>query len=479
MKKTKIVATVGPATELSESLASLFDGGVNVLRFNFSHAKHEGVAAIMERVRELNASGRTNLSTLLDTKGPEIRTGDLSEKRRYVRDDEFKMYVDQKSADADNTGIFCDYPYLLEDLQIGETVRIDSGLLDVEVIGKTENALVVRARNDAIIGSKRHVNLPDTKIRLPGVTDKDKEDILFGISEGMDFIAMSFVRTRENVEELRSLLAENDAAHVKIIAKIENREGLDNLDAIIEASDGVMVARGDLGIEVPIESLPFHQKEIVAKCKQAGKFVIVATHMLETMIENPFPTRAEVSDIFNAVAQRADATMLSGETTTGKYPLESVAMMRKVIESAEGYFTSEHKEYSTAGLCQRDIEKKALIKNAFYSAEDLGLDAVFVFTKSGRLARLAAAYRPNLPVFAFTGSEKTLRYMNALFGIEGVLLNGFSETDHLKNLESAIKLLLSKGKMSEKSRIVAVTDVLRNGREVPALQILDLSEFAR
>ncbi len=246
MKKTKIIATVGPATESSENLAALFDGGVNVLRFNFSHAKHEGVHAIMERVRELNASGRTNLSTLLDTKGPEIRTGDVAEKRRYSKNDEFRIYVEQKAADADLQGLFCDYPHLLEDLNVGETIRIDSGLLDVKVIAKNAGSLTVRAENDATVGSRRHVNLPDTKIRLPGVTEKDREDLLFGISEGMDFVAMSFVRTKENVEELRTLLRENGAEHVKIIAKIENREGVDNLREILEVSDGVMVARGDL-----------------------------------------------------------------------------------------------------------------------------------------------------------------------------------------------------------------------------------------
>lgn len=476
MKKTKIIATVGPATESSEGLAALFDGGVNVLRFNFSHAKHEGVRAILERVRELNASGRANLSTLLDTKGPEIRTGDVAEKRRYAKGDEFKMYVEQKAADADLNGLFCDYPYLLEDLNVGETVRIDSGLLDVTVTAKNADSLTVRAENDAVIGSRRHVNLPDTKIRLPGVTDKDREDILFGISEGMDFVAMSFVRTKENVEELRALLSENGASHVKIIAKIENREGVDNLEEILGASDGVMVARGDLGIEVPIQTLPLLQKEIVRKAREMGKFCIVATHMLETMIENPFPTRAEVSDIFNAVAQRADATMLSGETTTGKYPHQSVAMMRSVIESAESHFTSEHKEYSDAGLSKRDLEKKILIKNAIYSAEDLGAEAIVVFTKTGLLARLAAAYRPNVPVFAFTGRETTVRYMNALFGIEPIHLPEWSG-DHQANLEAALGALRASKRISESGRIVAITDLLRDGKEVPVLEIIDLSAY--
>ncbi|MDQ1344431.1 MAG: Pyruvate kinase [Patescibacteria group bacterium] len=475
MKKTKIIATVGPVTESRESLAALFDGGVNILRFNFSHAKHEGVRTILERVRELNDSGRTSLSTLLDTKGPEIRTGDVGEKLHFKKGETFRVYVDQKAADADTGGLFCDYPYLLEDLNVGESIRIDSGLLDVTVLSKNADSLTVRSENDAVIGSRRHVNLPNTKICLPGVTDKDREDILFGIAEGMDFIAMSFVRTKENVEELRTLLSENGASHVKIIAKIENREGLENLEDILVASDGVMVARGDLGIEVPIETLPLHQKEIVRKAREMGKFCIVATHMLETMIDNPFPTRAEVSDIFNAVAQRTDATMLSGETTTGKYPLQAVAMMKSVIESAESHFVSEHKDYSDDGLCKRDIEKKVLIKNAIYAAEDLGAEAILVFTKTGRLARLAGAYRPNVPVFAFTGRPTTVRFVNALFGIEPILLPEWSD-DHQANLEAALRELRTSKRVSETGRVVAVTDVIRDGKEVPALEIIDLSD---
>lgn len=474
MKKTKIIATVGPATESEENLAALYDEGVTILRFNFSHAKHEGVRAIMDRVRKLNASGRTQLSTLLDTKGPEIRTGDLAEKQRYAKGDEFEISVDESKVVGN--GLFCDYPYLVEDLNVGETIRIDSGLLDVVVLEKRAHGLLVRANNDAVIGSKRHVNLPGVKIRLPGVTDKDREDILFGVSEGMDFIAMSFVRTAENVEELRKLLADHGASRTKIIAKIENQEGVENLDSIIGATDGVMVARGDLGIEVPIEKLPFYQKEMVNKCRDAGKFVIVATHMLETMIENPFPTRAEVSDIFNAVAQRTDATMLSGETTTGKYPLEAVRMMKNVILSAEGYFVSEHRDFSEAGLCKRDIEKKVLIKNAIYAGEDLQAEAILVFTKTGRLARLTAAYRPNVPVFACTGNLETVAYMNILFGIEPTFIANWSD-DHEANLELAVHQLQTSGKISKTGRVIAITDILHQGHEVPVIKILNLDEL--
>lgn len=310
MKKTKIIATVGPATESSEQLQALYDAGINIIRFNFSHANYGVASAIMERIRVLNASGSTNLSTLLDTKGPEIRTGDVAEKIFFRKGDTIKLFVD-KNLVTDGASLYCDYPYLIEDVSIGQVIEIDSGLLTTVVSEKTDSYVAVTAQNDCLIGSRRHVNLPGVKLRLPGITDQDKQDIAFGIEEGYDFIAMSFVRSRSNVEELRSFLTERNASHIRIISKIENQEGVENLDEIIESSDGIMVARGDLGIEVPIAKLPVYQREIVKKSLQRGKFVIVATHLLETMIENPFPTRAEVSDIFNSVMQKADCTMLS------------------------------------------------------------------------------------------------------------------------------------------------------------------------
>ncbi|NDK19644.1 pyruvate kinase [Candidatus Gracilibacteria bacterium] len=473
MKKTKIIATVGPVTESEEQLIALYKAGVNIIRFNFSHANYEVARAIMGRIRKLNSEGKTNLSTLLDTKGPEIRTGDLKSKIQFEKGDVIKIYTDISKFSNDSMSLFCDYISLVEDVNIGQIIRIDSGLFDVEVVEKTSDYIRVIALNSCLIGSRRHVNLPGVKLRLPGITGQDKKDVLFSIEEGYDFIAMSFVRNCSNVEELRNLLSEHNASHIKIISKIENQEGIENLDEIIEASDGVMVARGDLGIEVPIEKLPVYQLEIVKKSMTQGKFVIVATHLLETMIENPFPTRAEVSDIFNCVRQCTDCTMLSGETTIGKYPIKTVEMMTAVINEAEANMIYEHKDFSDEGLCTRDIEKKHLIKNALITSESINARVVLIFTKSGRLARFAAAFRPNKDVYAFTMNESSVRYMNALFGIRPMLLGNW--TPNLgENLDNAIALLKEKNILSVGDRVIAVNDIQKEGKEIPVMEIITI-----
>lgn len=460
MKKTKIIATVGPVTESEEQLVALYEAGVNIIRFNFSHANYDVARAIMGRIRKLNSEGKTNLSALLDTKGPEIRTGDLDTKVQFEKGDTIKIYTDISKFQDDGASLFCDYPYLMEDVEVGQIIKIDSGLFNVEVAEKAEDYVLVIAKDSCLIGSRRHVNLPGVRLRLPGITEQDKNDVLFAINEGYDFIAMSFVRSRANVEELRSLLFSRNANHIKIVSKLENEEGIENLDEIIEASDGVMVARGDLGIEVPIEKLPVYQQEIVEKSLVQGKFVIVATHLLETMIENPFPTRAEVSDIFNSVRQRADCTMLSGETTIGKYAIESVQMMTAVIKEAEANMSYEHRDFSDAGLCDRDVEKKHLIRSALVMSETLDVRAVLIFTKSGRLARLAAAFRPNQSIYAFTAKEGSVRYMNALFGIDPIFLPNWSENLGA-NLDSAVALLKKRNILSSGDRVVAVNDIQR------------------
>ena len=265
----------------------------------------------------------------------------------------------------------CDYPYLVEDLQIGDIIKIDSGLFDVLVKEKKQDHLVVEALHSISIKQRRHVNLPGVKLRLPGLIDQDKKDTLFAIEHNFDYIAMSFVRSKENIQELRDLLSAHQASHIQIISKIENQEALDNLEEIVTHSDGVMVARGDLGVEVPIETLPVHQRNIVKLCRSYGKYVIVATHLLETMIENPFPTRAEVSDVFNALVQKADAIMLSGETTIGKYPIEAVDMMKKVALEAESVLEYKHEDYTGVGLTERDEEKKSLIQSSIRIADRL------------------------------------------------------------------------------------------------------------
>jgi len=474
--KTKIIATVGPASENKETLLALACAGVSIIRFNFSHANYENALKIKGRINELNDEGKTNLSTLLDTKGPEIRTGDVHEKIVLQSGEAIKLFVDKAQSEASAKSLFCDYPYLVEDMCVGDIIEIDSGLLKTKVISVTDSYVEVEALNDALIGSRRHINLPGKKIRLPGITDQDKKDVLFAVENDYDFIAQSFVRTKENVLELRELLNDNGAGHIKIIAKIENQEGIENLDEIISVTDGVMVARGDLGIETPIEMLPIYQRQMVGKCLNSGKFVIVATQLLETMIENPFPTRAEISDIFNSVMQKTDCLMLSWETAMGKYPVQAVKTMASVVVEAEKQIAYKHREFSDEGLSLRDIEKKMLIRSAFFMSADLCADAILIFTKTGKLARLAAGFRPCKIVYAFTGEKHTVKSMNALFGVVPHLLPSWKQ-NYMDNLEKAIWMLIEEGKLQKTSKVIAITDFQKNDKEIPVLEIINIGDF--
>lgn len=475
-KKTNIIATIGPATESEDSIINLYNSWVNIIRFNFSHANYENAKLIKDRIDKLNSEWKTNLSTLLDTKWPEIRTWDLSEKITFEKWDIIKMYVDLSKFSDDRASLFCDYPYLLEDLKIWDIVEIDSGLLRVKVQDKKNDYIEFIAWNRAVIGSRRHINLPGQKLRLPGITEKDEEDVIFAIKNNFDFIAQSFVRSRENVLQLREILDKNNWAHIKIISKIENSEWVENLDEIIEVSDGIMVARWDLGIEVPIETLPTYQRQMVKKCLASWKFVIIATHLLESMIENPFPTRAEISDIFNSVMQKADCVMLSGETAMWKYAQEAVVIMKNVIEEAEKQIVYKHYDFSNNGLNQRNIEKKLLIKSAMFMAEELEINAILIFTKTWLLARLAAAFRPNQDIYAFTGNPNTSKYMNILFWIRPYLLENWT-TNQKDNVSNSINFLLSKWKISKESKVIAITDIQKDNKEIPALEIITVWDF--
>lgn len=473
MKKTKIIATHGPSLKWEKDLQALYDAGVNVIRFNFSHALYENVREVLHIMRKNNRSGRTALSMMLDTKGPEIRTWDLSQKQHYKTWDIFKFYISCDAFNEDGTSLFCDYEYLWEDAFIWQIIDIDSGLFQVKVIKIDTNYLEVEAQNDAIIWNRRHVNLPGIRLKMPWITEKDKKDVAFAVKESMDFIAQSFVRSAENIKELREYLDILWGENIRIIAKIENQEGIDNLSEIIAASDGVMVARGDLGIEVPIEKLPSYQARIVEETLQAGKFTIIATHLLESMIENPFPTRAEVSDIYNSVMQRSDCVMLSGETAAGKYSIKSVEVMSATILEAEKNIWVIHRVFSNDGLTSRDIEKKSLIKSAIYSAEELGVQGLFIFTKSGKLARLAAAFRPNLPIYAFTPYISSVAYMNILYGVKPYLLETW-DSDFVGNISEAIEICKRENILKPWDRIILINDLRKKGKEVPLVELIEI-----
>ncbi len=470
MKNTKITATIWPATDNEESLIKLYEAGVNVIRFNFSHANYDNVEKMVNLIKKLNKSWKTNLSYLLDTKWPEIRTWVLDEKISYKAWDKFKIFVDESLRWKND--LYCDYKYIIDDLEVWNVIKIDSGLFDVNVVGKWNTYLEVVALNDALIWSKRHINLPWVRLNMPWITEKDKEDILWGIKHGFSFIGASFIRRRENILEIKELLKANWWEHIKIVSKIENQEAMENLDEIIDETDWIMIARWDLGIEVPVEKIPKYQYKMIQKCRELGKFTITATQMLETMIDNPFPTRAEVSDVFNAVMQGTDSLMLSWETAVWKYPIKTIEMMTSIIKEAEKVVKHEHKNFIPRWNDQYCPKKMSLIKNSLSMWEDMWIKGIVLFSGSGVTAKIVSGYKPNTPVFAFTNNEKALLYMNILLGIKPSLLDGYDSNDYEKNVENAKEYLKTQWNFSYGDEVLVIYySKSKNWAHVPTIKI--------
>lgn len=474
IKKTKIISSVGPATRSEEKIIELYKAWVNVIRINFSHADYENTSRIVEIVKRLNKEWVTKLWLLWDLKWPEIRLGDYEGAKSYHKWDIFNIFVDKNKVDTSTLDQFCDYPYLIEDVQVWQVVRIESGIFDVLVKEKTTDCLIVEALNDITIKQRRHVNLPGTTIKLPGLIDQDKENVLFCIQNEFDYIAMSFVRNAAHIQELRTILTEHNMEHIGIISKVENQEWLDHIEEIVDASDGVMVARGDLGIEIDISLIPVRQRKIVKLCRSRGKFVIVATQLIESMMETPFPTRAEVSDVFNAVVQKADAVMTSGETALGKYPIECISMMKKIIMQAETSLEYEHEEFTDSSYTESDLEKKALIKSAIEVANNLNINSIMVFTKSGKLAKIAAAYRPKINIFAFTNRRTTLTNSVLYFWVKSRYID---YDHHADALEEALQIMIKMWDIEGDEKTLVVTDIKKNWHNNPVLEIINVKQF--
>ncbi|PZM84782.1 pyruvate kinase [Candidatus Gracilibacteria bacterium] len=474
MKKTKIITTLGPSTDSKEKIEQLYKAGANVVRLNYSHTNYDYFSKIIDNVKELNKEGITNFAILTDTKGPEIRTKSIKESIFIDNGEEFFLTNTKNEEkvikDSENKKlIVCDYDYIVSDLEIGNMVDIDTGLLKAEVVAKDKYKLVCIAKNAHLIGSKRHLNLPGTILKLPGITDSDKEDIKFAVEKGTDFIALSFVRNKENIIELKEYLKQINAPKgIQIISKIENKEALNNLDEIIEYSNGIMIARGDLGAEVEFESLPILQKQIAEKCKTQGKFFIVATQMLETMIEKPIPTRAELTDIYNAIVLEADCTMLSGETAAGKYPVEAVKTMAKVLRYTESELTYKHNHFEINSGEENEM-KKQLVKSAIYTAENIKAKNIIVFSLA--MTKLISAFRPNVHIYAFTFSDEVRKKMTILFGTKTFQIE---KRTNEQNLEKAIEVLKEKGLLSAGDKIVAVTEIEKQKQVVPSMQIIEI-----
>ena len=464
LRKTKIVATLGPATASSEIIGALIEAGLNVARINMSHAPHDWVRRIVRTVREAAAARRTHIGLLMDTQGPAIRTGDLPSALDLKPGQKFTFTVrGEKSEELHSVDV--NYDDLVNDISVGDVVLIDNGAIQMKVMAKRANRIECEVLTPGVLGSRRHINLPGVKVNLPALTAKDLADVELGLELHFDFIALSFVREAKDIRQLRAVTASTEAAP-KIVAKIEDQQAVQNIHEIIREADAVMVARGDLGIECPYEELPIIQRRVVKLCLQLGRPVIVATHMLESMIESPLPTRAEITDVANAVFEQSDAIMLSGETTVGKYPVKCVEVFDRIsrrIERSGGANYHERAELTKA--------REKLAKSGVVLANELKADAILVFTWHGNLARYASWMRPrNSPIYAFCQNDSVARSLTLSWGVIPIVLQ-FDLVDPSKTLSAAMRLLTERGLLKTGNSIVVIGSVASGEELVDALQM--------
>ena len=461
---TKIVFTLGPASSDESMLEQLILAGVDVCRLNMAHADHAWTRAMIRRVREVCQRTGRHIALLMDVKGPEIRTGDLPAPVDLVVGQLIDLLPQGGAAEADVLAVSVNYPGFGRDVPVGSTVLVDSGLIHLEVIAAEPTRVRCRVTVPAKLGNRRHINLPGVKVRLPALTAKDRADIAVGVEEHVDFFALSFVREVDDIDILRRLLSELKSP-ARIIAKIEDQSAIANLDEIVVASDAVMVARGDLGIEVPMEDLPLLQKRVVDTCIRLRKPVIVATHLLESMITSPVPTRAEVSDIAGAVWSTADAVMLSGETTTGRYPLECVQFMKRVAGRIENAAT---KGYNTT--LPLKTNKDRLLRSAIALAQELGDAGVVVFTHNGILPQTLSALRAGrCPIYAFTDEPQVFRHLLLVWGVEPFLMEFTAEPE--QTILDAFAYLSRRGWVKRGDWMVVVTNVLAGAKTIDTIQM--------
>jgi pyruvate kinase len=468
MRKTKIICTIGPATNSLEVLTQLAEAGMNVARLNMSHGDHASHAAVIANIQQLNSSRKQPIAILLDTQGPEIRTGAIKQELNLVEGDIISV-VARSDGDVEESSIQINYEDLIHDVHVGDKITVDNGLINLEVLEKQQQVMKCRIIDGGLLKSKSHVNLPGIRVNLPAITEKDKKDIAFARAQQVDFIALSFVRRADDIVQLRNLLGD-DVANIKIIAKIEDQEGLTNLEDIIAASDGIMVARGDLGVEIPMEILPRVQRRIIRQCAIHGKRVIVATHMLESMINNPMPTRAEVTDVANAVYEEADAIMLSGETTVGKYPVRCVGTLDRIARSIEN---SRGLLFSDELICDND--KQQVSAAAVRLAEAIGAKGIIVPTKTGRMANYVTNCHPQTPVIcAFSFDKHTHRQLVLNRNVRSYRIDFNDNPD--KMLAAAAAILLQRDDFTGEDKMVVISDTL-GGTNVDAIQIRTLGSL--
>ncbi len=451
MKRTKIVCTMGPNLNDEKVMRTLIETGMDVARFNFSHGDYEEHKSRMDMLKKLRKEYKLPIAILLDTKGPEIRTGVLEDGKSIELKEGRKIVLTTEDVVGNSGKISVSYKELPSDVKEGDKILIDDGLIELRVdeVSGTDIACIVD--NGGELGERKGINVPNVSVNLPAITKKDKEDILFGVSQGIDFIAASFVRKPEDIREIKSFLAENNGSHVDVIAKIECAEAINNIDAIIDIADGIMVARGDLGVEIPPYQVPHLQKTIIEKCNHKYVPVITATQMLDSMIRNPRPTRAEVADVANAIYDGTDAIMLSGETAMGKYPVESVQMMVQVAEETEKYLkfdTYRDKKSVNEGSTVSSAVGFAAVE----MVEHIGAACIVTPTMSGKTARLISNLRPSVPIYAVTPHEWARRKMQLYWGVNPV--EGYLEDTTENIISHALYLVTREGYVKRDEKII-------------------------
>lgn len=466
MKQTKIVASISDRRCSEDFIRQLFDAGMNVIRMNTAHATPEGIKEIIRNVRKVSR----HIGILIDTKGPEVRTTACKQPITYKTGDVVKIFG-RPEMDSEHDIVNLSYVNFADDVHEGDQILFDDGALAMKVIGINGPAVIAQVQNDGVLGSRKSVNVPGVHIDLPALTEKDVQNINLAIDEDIDFIAHSFVRNAADVNAVQQLI-DARGSDIKIISKIENQEGVDNIDEIIEASYGIMIARGDLGIEVPIERIPGIQRNLIRKCVQAKKPVIVATQMLHTMIDNPRPTRAEVTDIANAIYYRTDALMLSGETATGKYPVEAVATMAQIAEQAEKDKLKEND--IVIQMSDNGDVREFLAHSAIEATERLGVKGIITDSSTGQTARNLAAFRGPNPVLAICYNEKLQRLLNLSYGVTPVYQKEqISQPDLFK---AAVRMLRQKGYITDTDKVAYLSGSLGEGGGTTFLEINTVSD---
>ena len=475
MKKTKIICTMGPNTNDESLMRKLVQNGMDIARFNFSHGDHEEQKGRMDMLKKIREEENKPIAILLDTKGPEIRTGVLKDGKKVQLEagETFTLTTDEIV--GDNKIVSITYKGLVEDVKAGSTILIDDGLIELKVKDKKGNNINCEVVNGGELGEKKGVNVPNVAIRLPAITDKDRDDLKFGVEQGVDFIAASFVRNAECILEIKSFLRECKAPYIPVIAKIENFEAIKNIDEIIRCADGIMVARGDLGVEIPAEEVPYLQKTIIQKCNDNFKPVITATQMLDSMMRNPRPTRAEVADVANAIYDGTDAIMLSGETAAGKYPLEALKMMVEIAQNTEPHLNYESYTHGR-NMCGESRVSSAVGLAAVQTARDLKVKAIVTPTFSGRTASLISNFRPAVPIYAVTPSDTVLHRLQLVWGVTP--LKGY-EKDSTEHIISQAMSVVRRKRLAKKGDLIVftvgdpATNMTREGAVTNMLHVIE------